>query len=75
MNYSVKPVQTGADWKAFHEVPHVTQGHDPFWIAPLNCHRRWYRSPGFRIHNLVSFFKPVGGVTFPDIVKPLGLSA
>lgn len=35
MNYSVKPVQTGADWAAFHEVPHVTQGHDPFWIAPL----------------------------------------
>ena len=35
MNYSVKPVQTDADWKAFYQAPHVTQGHDPFWIAPL----------------------------------------
>ncbi|MSP77710.1 MAG: dATP pyrophosphohydrolase [Rhodospirillaceae bacterium] len=36
MNFNVKPVQTGADWKAFYEAPHVAQGHDPFWIAPLH---------------------------------------
>jgi hypothetical protein len=36
MNYSVKPVQTGADWNAFLQVPHQLQGHDPFWVAPMH---------------------------------------
>lgn len=72
MNHSVKPVQTGADWAAFHEVPHLTQGHDPFWIAPMRFMVKDQlnpkKNPWFR-HGEAAFWvawrdgKPVGRIS------------
>ncbi|MDX2224364.1 MAG: dATP pyrophosphohydrolase, partial [Rhodospirillaceae bacterium] len=32
---TVREARSGADWDAFFQAPHVAQGHDPVWIAPL----------------------------------------
>src|SRR5687767_4815143 len=72
MKYSVRPVKIGGDWKAFHDIPHLTQGHDPFWIAPLRFmvgqQLNPKKNPWFR-HGEAGFWvaerdgKPVGRIS------------
>ncbi len=37
---NIRRVASGADFERFFDAPHVLQGHDPYWIAPIRLMER-----------------------------------
>ena len=69
---AVVPVESRADWRAFHRLPYAIYKDDPNWIAPLLLERKFHFEPAhnpFFQHAKAAFWlalrdgKPVGRIT------------
>jgi len=45
MTIAIRRVEGAADWRAFYDIAHVCQGHDPMWVPPLEFLQRQQLNP------------------------------